>query len=82
MGIFDSYFEDIQKEVSRVTDGLSKIQGGAQKMAQDVTGAIDNLEDKVTNLPTEKEIKDRLKKKISARPASKNPPSRPYKKDI
>lgn len=81
MGIFDSYFEDLQKEVSRMTDGISKLQGGTQKMAQDVVGAIDNLEDKVTHLPTEQQIKNKLKKKINTRPDSTHRKAKPAKKD-
>lgn len=75
MGIFDSHVADLQKEVSRVTDGLGKMQNNAQKVVK----AIDNLEDKVTHLPTEQEIKNKLKQKIKVGSKTKTKKEKPTK---
>ncbi len=68
MGIFDSYLADLQKEVTRVTDGVAKIQSSTQGVSKGIVKAIDELEDKVTNLPTEAEMKKKLKKKMTPKP--------------
>lgn len=68
MGFFDNYLSDLQKEVARVTDGVAKIQNNTQSISGKVVKAIDNFEDKVTNLPSEEDIKKKLKQKIRTSP--------------
>ena len=60
MGIFNSYLDDIQKEINRVADGLDAAQNTTKK----VVGAIDALEEKVNHLPDEKQMKKKLKNKL------------------
>ena len=60
MGIFDAYLADIKKEVQRATDGAKKIQSGTQK----IVSIIDDVEDKITHLPTEKQLKEKVRRKI------------------
>ena len=76
MGIFDNYLEDMQKEFRRVTDGIDAMQNSAQK----VVGAIDDLEEKVTHLPTEKELKKKLKNKVKLATEKATDRSKPAKK--
>ncbi len=75
MGLFDNYLSDLQKEVTRVTDGVAKLQNNTQSISGKVVKAIDELEDKVTNLPTEADIKKKLKQTITSKPhkSSKRP---------
>jgi hypothetical protein len=80
MGIFDSYLDDIQKEFRRVTDGIDAMQNGAQSGAQKIVGAIDDLEKKVTNLPTEEDIKKKLKNKVKTTTKTMNDKNKLTKK--
>ncbi len=60
MGIFDSFLGDIQKEIRQATTIVNTVKSGAAK----VVDAIDNVEDKVNNLPSEAEIKKKLKQSL------------------
>jgi hypothetical protein len=64
MGIFDSYLSDLQKEVVRVTDGVAKIQNNTKSIKDNIVSAIDGLEEKVNNLPSEVRVKKQFKKSL------------------
>lgn len=62
MGILDNYIAGFKDELQRVSDGIDKVQAGAQSVVE----AIDTVEEKVNNLPSEEELAAALKQKVQS----------------
>jgi hypothetical protein len=61
MGIFDSFLGDIQRDIRRATNGVEVIKSGARKVVE----AIDTVEEKVNNLPSEADVKKKIKQELA-----------------
>lgn len=60
MGIFDSYLGDIKRDLRRAAEGVEKMKSVAGKVVE----TIDKVEEKVTNLPSEEDVKKKLHQEI------------------
>jgi peptidoglycan hydrolase CwlO-like protein len=62
------FFDDLQKVVQSVTDDIDRVKRGTDAVVK----KIDDLEEKVTNLPTEAQLKKKLKQRLKTSSAAIN----------
>ena len=72
MGFFDSFMADIAKEVNQATKSVDLVKAGAAK----IVDAIDNAENKLNNLPSEEEVKNKITSQFKT-----STPDEPQNKD-